>query len=292
MVVNDSRPPEPNARWHRLTPDRLVVGLLLGQVLLFSADRFGWFGLKTGSGWNVLFAVALVVLTVLLGVLWLGASLLLRRRYQFSLRSLFLLLLIVAGVSSWFAVKRQRATRQREAVAVIGKAGGGFAYDWEVKNHWEHWGGEPPIPALLLELLGIDFFSDVVIGYCGTRTFGDDDMIHLKELTSLKELSLCDAQITDAGMKHLRQLTNLVVLDLSYCPHVSEAGLRELEGLTKLRSVRSEGMGFSRERFELWGLGPDLQQWNFGDMQWNSVEFLEFLDSGWDEFVGGKRGHH
>jgi hypothetical protein len=48
-----------------------------------------------------------------------------RRFLQFSLRTLLIFVLLVSIGMSWFAVKLERARRQREAVEVIRTGGGG-----------------------------------------------------------------------------------------------------------------------------------------------------------------------
>ena len=36
--------PIPKRRWYRLTPDRVVIGLLVVECLLWLSERFQWFG--------------------------------------------------------------------------------------------------------------------------------------------------------------------------------------------------------------------------------------------------------
>src|SRR5262245_56630478 len=42
-----------------------------------------------------------------------------------------------------------------------------------------------------------------------------DDLSHLSDLTSLKELSLPGARVTDAGLAHIANLTNLTALNIA-----------------------------------------------------------------------------
>ena len=62
--------------------------------------------------------------------LWFLAALLFRLRFQFSIRSLLLLTVVVAIPCSWLAVEREQARKQREAVEAIEKLGGWVAYDY------------------------------------------------------------------------------------------------------------------------------------------------------------------
>ena len=66
--------PAPKARWYRLTPERLIVALLLVECLLWLSQRFQWFGFNHHKGWSVLIAVAVVGAAFLLMLLWLMAA--------------------------------------------------------------------------------------------------------------------------------------------------------------------------------------------------------------------------
>ncbi|GAF97617.1 unnamed protein product, partial [marine sediment metagenome] len=204
--------PKPKRRYYHLTPHRLLIGVLAAQGFLLLADRFALFGLNRGSGWNVLLAVALVGLTVLIGLLWFAASLLLRRRFDFSIWSLGVLTLAVAIVSTWFAVKMQQARRQGETVKAIVQAGCGVRYDYEFDESGRYIDvrdRKPPAPAWLRDLLPVDFFSDVVLVGCLSDRVGDDDLIHLESLNELEYLQLRRTQLSDDGLEHLRELANL-----------------------------------------------------------------------------------
>jgi hypothetical protein len=72
--------------WYRLTPDRLVTGLLAVEGFLLLSEWFGWFAFNQHKGWTVLIAVAVVGLTLLIMLFWLAAALLFRCRFQYSLR--------------------------------------------------------------------------------------------------------------------------------------------------------------------------------------------------------------
>jgi len=116
-------------RWYHITPDRFLIGLLAAVLLVLLADRLE-LGLRHGSGWNVLLAMAIVCLGMLAGLIWFGTSLLLRRRFQFGLKSLLVLTVVVAILCSWFTIKMQQANRQKEAVKAIQGLGGGVDYDF------------------------------------------------------------------------------------------------------------------------------------------------------------------
>ena len=150
---------------------------------------------------------------------------------------------------------------QREAVAVIEKAGGTVSYDWEWNKGNEITGGKPWAPRWLVDLVGVHYFGHVTavrLDHHGgvpdaaivnavrltrvqtlsiySSTLSDAGLAHLGGLTNLSELYLFDAQVTDAGLIHLRGLTNLSALYLGGIK-VTDAGLVHLIGLNKLSDL-------------------------------------------------------
>ncbi len=68
------------------------------------------------------------------------------------------------------------------------------------------------------------------------RDITDAGIVHLKGLTNLTRLDLAHTKITDAGLVHLNGLTRLVELNLM-STDVTDAGLAHLKGLSKLSLV-------------------------------------------------------
>ena len=79
----------------------------------------------------------------------------------------------------------------------------------------------------------------------------DAGLVHLEGLANLKSLTIGSTTITDAGLVHLKGLKNLTRLKL-YCNQVSDAGLVHLKGLRvsvfTLESDRIDGSGFNKLR--------------------------------------------
>ena len=73
-----------------------MLGLLALEGFLLLSERFEWFAFNRHKGWTVLIAVASVVVAMLLMFLWFLAALVFRWRYQFSIRSLLVLTVVVA----------------------------------------------------------------------------------------------------------------------------------------------------------------------------------------------------
>ncbi|MFC1596697.1 leucine-rich repeat domain-containing protein [Planctomycetota bacterium] len=155
-----------------------------------------------------------------------------RRLFQFSLRALLVFVLLVSVGMSWFAVKLEKARRQKEAVEVIEKAGGSVAYEFEWTRS-ERPSVLPIVAKWVRALCGDDFFYDVVWVGVFFGDFGDDEAIYLKRLTGLICLEIGNTQITDAGLEHVKALTSLQELNLTGT-QVTDAGLKHLEGLTSL----------------------------------------------------------
>ena len=55
-----------------------------------------------------------------------------RRWFQFRLRTLLIVVLVLSLPLSWFAVRMERARRQRAAVEAVSELGAIVYYDWEI----------------------------------------------------------------------------------------------------------------------------------------------------------------
>ena len=208
-------------RWYRLTPDRLVMVLLVMECLLWLSERFRYFGFNQHKGWTVLIAVAVVGVAMLFMLGWFVVSLVFRWRFQFSIRSLMVLVVIVAIPCSWLAVEIKKAREQQEVVNEIPYV----IYDFE--NH-----DAEPRPLWVRHLLGDDFFGSPVQANPSTSDT-DARLEHISGLSQLEGLRLMDTEITDAGLAHLQGLTKLRWLQLDNTA-VTDAGLKHLRGVTGL----------------------------------------------------------
>jgi hypothetical protein len=222
--------PARRRRWFHITPDRLILGVLAVEGFLFLSEQFQWFAFNEIRGWTVLVAVSVVCLAVVVMLLWLGASLLFRRRFQFGVRSLLVLFVAVAVPLTWFGIEKQEAERQQQTVEAIEEAGGGASHDYVSDATGVP---EPPAPGWLTELLGVDFFANVTVIWLSDTKAGDAVVAHLKRLTSLEGLDLNGTQVTDAALQHVKGLTNLHWLVL-FDTQITDAGLEHVKGLTNL----------------------------------------------------------
>jgi|GEM_PF-2034355 len=158
-----------------------------------------------------------------------------RRWYQFSLRTLLILTLILAIPCAWLGRRLERKRRERNAVKAVTAKFGQTHYDYELENRSEADG-----PAWLRRLLGDDFFSDVHAVTLRGGSHDDCDLAFLQELPELRQLDLQDTTITDAGLEHLSGLSELVRLNLKGT-FVSDAGLRRVKGLSRLEHLDLSG---------------------------------------------------
>ena len=131
------------------------------------------------------------------------------RWYQYSLRSLLLLMLVVSIVMSgisWLTTTMRRARRQREAAVAVEWLGGTVVYDFQLdESGKEIQGAEPPDPIGLRRYLGDDFFVNVVRVNLNSTKVTDAELEQLKGLTQLKVLELGGTKVTDEGVKKLQQ---------------------------------------------------------------------------------------
>ena len=259
--------PEFKHRWFCPTPAWLVLGLLAATGFLFVSEKYRWFTFNQHRGWTVLIAVDCVGVVFLALLLWFIIALIFRLRFQFSIRSLLALVVVVALPFSWLAVEMKKAREQKAAVTEINKIGG-VAYDyddhfttrlnrgvWPV-NHggvwpvnggfWPDFGGgvwlveRPPGPAWLQKLLPDDFFAEVATVGFDASQITDAGLEHLDGLSQLQLLSLADTQVTDAGLEHLKGLSQLQELWLDRT-QVTDAGLEHLKGLSQLQELWLNG---------------------------------------------------
>jgi Leucine-rich repeat (LRR) protein len=171
--------------------------------------------------------MAAVGAMTLLALLWFSASLLFRRRFQFNIRSLLLMVVVVALACGWLAVEMKEAKRQREAAAAIEKSRGLVGQS----------GGSP---AWLRTLLGDYFFESIraVVFFDRYHPVTDAQLHDLQDtlagLNQLQELGFYDTKITDAGLDNLQGLNQLQKLGF-YGTQITDAGLVRLKGMNTLK---------------------------------------------------------
>ncbi|MGA2063201.1 MAG: hypothetical protein ABSG67_22245 [Thermoguttaceae bacterium] len=232
--------PKPKLRWYRYCPQIfvvLVIVLIFSLInKLFLADYF----VRASEG-NASFMPQIYLLLVLLVeasvpvfLLWLSK----RHWYQYSLRTLMIVVTVFAVACSWFAVKMQQAKKQRETVEAIEKLNYFVTYDYEMPSYRQFIPKpQPPGPEWLRKLLGIDFFCNVTsIISPENNDINGAVLEHLQGMPQLKQLAINGSNITDAKLKKLKGLTQLQSLDI-WSSQITDNGLEHLEGLIQLQRL-------------------------------------------------------
>ncbi|MGO9114084.1 MAG: hypothetical protein ACLP9L_33125 [Thermoguttaceae bacterium] len=191
-----------------------MFALLAFEMFLLLAEQCRWLGLVKDSGGRELEVVTLftgwaaVVVASLVAFLWLIVRFGFRRRFQYSLRSLLLLTLLVSIGMSWIATTMQRAKRQREVARAIEKLGGRVWWDFASRHE----------ASFLSEVIYVDFSGEKV---------EDEALQSLNQLTHLARLNLNNSEITDSQLRHLKGLAQLRWLELE-APRVTDEAVKEL----------------------------------------------------------------
>ena len=232
----------PTPRWYHLTPNRAVVGLLAIEGFLILSERFDWFAFHQYKGWIALAGMASLGLAMFLMLLWFLAAWLFRRRFQFSMRSLLLLMVIVAIACSWPA----EAWKQRQLAEEIANAGGRVFYDYQLDPSGRSMPtATPPGPPWLRKLGGDNLFATVTRLEVQNRSeLGDTEMDAVRRFPQLQTLDLGWTKITDAGLAQLRGLAQLQELNLGGTK-IGDAGLEHLQALGQLQILYLDGTKLS-----------------------------------------------
>ena len=158
-----------------------------------------------------------------------------RRWYQYSLRTLFLFMVLFAMACSWFTVKMNRARRQEEAVKAIQRAHGTVFYDFhQIAPRTVSSAGKPRGPQWLRALLDEHYFDTAVqVNLFGTPN--DDGWVGaVNDLPSLNTLLLSGENVTDEILDRLQRSPKLEELHLSG-GRVTDQGLVNLAKFPNLR---------------------------------------------------------
>lgn len=162
-----------------------------------------------------------------------------RRRFQFSLRTLLVVVTLCAIPCSWLAVKRQEAWRIRKENERQEKILGDIIKltRWDVSAGWPHTDEPGWLPRLLW---GETCKCDIIIFESDGAQVTDAVLEKLRGLGQLKRLSLARTQLTDDGLKYLIGLKQLRVLDLNHT-QVTDAGLKYVSELNQLQELSLVG---------------------------------------------------
>ena len=178
-----------------------------------------------------------------------------RRFWQYSLRTLFVLVTVFCV---WFGWLTYKANEQRKAVAWVREMGGRAYYDYESFDELGMNIGEfePPGPAWLDRLLGVDYRQEVEgvdlvdtqandltplaglknLRWLAIRGTPVSDLTLLARLTGLKELELEYTQVSD-----LTPLAKLASLEVLFLSNTQVSDITPLAKLTSLQELYLDG---------------------------------------------------
>lgn len=141
-----------------------------------------------------------------------------RRWFQFRLRTLLVMVVVVAIPLGWIGYERRRIATRREGLKEAGFA----------------WGGQSPQPEWNQAVFGDD--SPAYANSMVSGIVTDAGLVHLKNLPQLQLLALYGSHITDAGLVHLKDLPQLQTLSLDGT-HITDVGLVHLQDLHQLKRL-------------------------------------------------------
>ena len=232
-------------------------------------------------------------------------------RFQFRLRTLLLIVLLVSIPLSWLRAKLQSARMQKAAEARLPRdleVWYDFHYDgpddWLCPFSYEcdegrklmlppfnRLGKKVPGPKWLHDILGEDFFMSVA--FLGTKDrnhlaeiryfhhlkeldlYGsnvtDADLAVLSETPEVKGIILEATSISDAGLAHIRASTCLRKLSLSRTS-ITDAGLSDIAGLKRLQLLNLDNTQVTDAGLE--------QLMGLSDLQWLCLEGTFITDAG------------
>ena len=200
-------------------------------------------------GIDIQFGVSLAVLLVAVGVfsrqiLRLAeiasstAKVTLNGRLQFSLRTLLLVVSLLAVVSAFVGGELRRANHELSVVSKLEKLGADVVYDVKVirEGYFLTRDDEAGAPSFFKRLVGIEG-SDVncvnlnlLFVRQGQKNskIKDDCMVDIASLNNLKVLDMRGTGITDAGLVHLYALTELELILVSGT-QITDDGIRRFK---------------------------------------------------------------
>lgn len=201
--------PEPKTPWYHFTFGRVFLLLLLAETPVLVLGPCRWCGWRNA----ILIGLTVLLVTPVVALIWFLLEVGIRRRFQFSIRSLLLLMLLTSLVLSWVAVKRQETKRQQAVAEVISKLGGTVL--------WDVWDGSESHPTRIFsEVNCVDFRS-------GTHV-ADAALERLKEFPALTELGFTGSDISDAQLEYLEKLPRLREVIIT-STKVTPAGVERLQ---------------------------------------------------------------
>jgi hypothetical protein len=159
-----------------------------------------------------------------------------KKWWQFRLATL---LLLVGAIAAWLGYYFSPAKRAERAVRSLHESGAKISFDYQ-RVPGEQWRysarAEPPGSPALRRVVGEGLFQDADWIRLQDTPLTPDQLSPLKELASVRGISLRNCKIGDDHLRHFAGLSRLEMLTLQD-QEITDAGLAHLEGLGKLENV-------------------------------------------------------
>ncbi len=143
-----------------------------------------------------------------------------RRRFRFSLKTLLIVFTASMVPLAWVGWNLEQGRRRLAAITWVEKMGGSVQFKETSSSR----------------ALDRWFGGNVRAVHLSNTSANDAGLRHIKVLTDLNELNLDGTNVTDAGLLHVQELTKLEWLGL-VDTNVTDAGLEHLKGLTNLQTL-------------------------------------------------------
>jgi len=156
---------------------------------------------------------------------------------KFSLR---LFLIVVGGIGVWLGITVRRANRQARFVQAVRDVNGSIGYrhqadmDWATDSVFWDSSIEPSAPQWLRSRIGDEYFQRVDQVWMLDIEINDEWLSKLAAAPNIRTLKLSGTNVTGTGLRYIRRLRNLELLDLRECPGFSPDGLSNLSSLRSL----------------------------------------------------------
>lgn len=199
-----------------------------------------------------------------------------RSLFRFSLRTFLVATMLLGVVLGWFAKVQNRVLRQRRVVKQIQSVRAGVGYDYQIASGWDCAKWQPPGPKVLRMLLGDDAFAEVhtvnLLGLKRNYESTPDDLASLAEFPRLQVLRMGGEQFGDESLPDIVRHKELFGLGLEETK-VTARGLRELRALARLTMLELCGAGIDDdalhevsqlphlERLQLYGTSISSDGW-------------------------------
>lgn len=142
-----------------------------------------------------------------------------RRRWRFSLRTFFIIVLLLGAAFGWIGSLVHRAAVQHSAAVEVAKLGGAVAHMNRYSSGAPDW---------MVDLFGMEFFYKVVKVDVDNPQLNDEQLaqlcLQLSKFPDLLVLNIHQASITNSGLQSLTSLPSTVNTSIFDCP-ISDEGI-------------------------------------------------------------------